>query len=380
MQFLNLPYRRFYETLDACKAADYVLFVLSPTTEVDPWGDLLLRSLQAQGIPDVVTCVSTTDYPPDPNTPPVVVKSLVSIILDFVRWQKRVFDLDSTSDRLNAVRALCDRRPSEIRWREGRPWLLAEDVQWHDGVLGITGIVRGATLSANRLVHLPNYGDFQIHKVGPISSDELLVLILMCACQIMSAALPRPVKGNATTMEVEPVVLSEPDPTDADSLVSTNEPETMHDEQTWPTEEEMHGATGEENGAGDAAGEGIPDARKGTTPKRVKRIPKGMSEYQASWIVDDDDYEDEEEQGDGSDGPTDGEVEDDEEMVEVPEPEEDMESRRSVAFKDLDLEEEAKQCVLRTCPYYLELNLLSDLKSGNREHARRKKTRRFPTR
>lgn len=43
------PYRRIYETLDACKAVDYVLFVLSPTTEVDPWDDLLLRSLQPSG-------------------------------------------------------------------------------------------------------------------------------------------------------------------------------------------------------------------------------------------------------------------------------------------------------------------------------------------
>ena len=39
-----------YASLDACKAADYVLFVISPTVEVDSWGDLLLRSLQAQGL------------------------------------------------------------------------------------------------------------------------------------------------------------------------------------------------------------------------------------------------------------------------------------------------------------------------------------------
>lgn len=103
-------------------------------------------------------------------------------------------------------------------------------------------------------------------------------------------------------MEVEPVVLSE-----------------------------MQGAVGEGNGAGDAAGEGIPDVRKGTTPKRMERITKRLSEHWTSWIVDEDDDEDGEEQGDESGGPTDGEVEDDEEMVKVTEPEEAMESCRSVA-------------------------------------------------
>ena len=33
------------------------------------------------------------------------------------------------------------------------------------GMLSVTGIIRGAPLSANRLVHIPNYGDFQIEKV-----------------------------------------------------------------------------------------------------------------------------------------------------------------------------------------------------------------------
>lgn len=65
--------------------------------------------------------------------------------------------------------------------------------------------------------------------------------------------------------------------------------------------------------------------------------------------------------------------------VEVPEPE-DMENRGSVAFKDLDLEEEAKQCVLRTSPCHPQPNLLSESESGNREHARQKRMQPFPTR
>lgn len=45
----------------------------------------------------------------------------------------------------------------------------------------------------------------------------------------------------------------------------------MDAEQTWPTAEELMEAE-----------------EKRKTHKLVKRIPKGMSEYQASWILDSD--------------------------------------------------------------------------------------------
>jgi pre-rRNA-processing protein TSR1 len=105
---------------------------------------------------------------------------------------------------------------------------------------------------------------------------------------------PFPFKNSSDdAIEVEPVILAEPDPESADSLISTNDPDDLANEQTWPTEEEMKGL---DQGAGGAS---LPDARSGTTPKRIKRIPKGMSEYQAAWIVDSDEEDDE---GDREDG------------------------------------------------------------------------------
>lgn len=163
VQFINLPYRQLYSAFDACKAADYVLFVLSPSVEVDQWGDLLLRTLQAQGLPTVVSCVVGPS--PDPKARPGILKSLLSFVQYFVPSQSRVFDLELTSDRINALRAVCEGNPADVRWRESRAWMLAEDVRWEDGRLDVTGVVRGIPFSANRLVHLPNYGDFQIEKV-----------------------------------------------------------------------------------------------------------------------------------------------------------------------------------------------------------------------
>ncbi|KDQ55730.1 hypothetical protein JAAARDRAFT_37154 [Jaapia argillacea MUCL 33604] len=318
LQFINVPYKQMYAAMDACKAADYVLFVLSPTVEVNTWGDTLLRILQAQGLPEVVSVVSPSSDIPQKERAGIL-KSLLSFMQYFVPSLPRVFDLHASADRLNALRALCEGKPTDVKWREGRTWVLSEKAEWEEGVLCVTGVVRGAALSPNRLMHLPNFGDFQISK-------------------IMSAPLPRHARSDESEMDIEPTLLAEPDSSSADSLVSSNDPDDMANEQTWPTEEEMKGSlTASEKNV-------VPDAKDGTTPRRVKRVPKGTSDYQAAWIFDDDEDEEGDEDGDKEGSEVDME---EEEMRDVPVIEDDnemeMESRKSVAFEDLDMEVEEKE-------------------------------------
>jgi pre-rRNA-processing protein TSR1 len=144
-------------------------------------------------------------------------------------------------------------------------------------------------------------------------------------------------------MAVEPTVLLEPDPEEVDSLVSSNDPDDMQNEQTWPTEEEMQ----DDSSRRPAEDTQLPDADLGTTPRVVRRVPKGTSEYQAAWIIDEDD--DEYDGGkDGDEGARNGT---EEELVELPDhPEDDMEVEASggdqdVTFQDLGEEEENKQSV-----------------------------------
>ena len=160
----------------------------------------------------------------------------------------------------------------------------------------------------------------------------------------MSAPLPRRSKtGQASSMEVEPTLLAEPNAKEADSLVSSNEPDDLDNEQTWPTEEEM-------KAGGDSQTDGmIPDAKQGTTPKRVRKVPKGTSEYQAAWIIDDDEDEDGEDHEEGE-GDAQEELQDEpEEMVELLTKDDDemeTDGRRTVAFEEfeeLDAEEEDRQ-------------------------------------
>lgn len=182
LQFIPLPYRSLYAALDACKVADYVVFVLSATREVDEWGDLLLRCLQAQGLPEVVTVVTSSHswtedkadiIPRDSKSRSAIMKSLLSFVRYFVPSQSRVYDLDGTrpSDAISALRALCEGKPHDVNWRQGRSWILGEDVQWDEGnggTLKVTGVVRGVPWSINRLIHIPNQGDFQQSMVSNV--------------------------------------------------------------------------------------------------------------------------------------------------------------------------------------------------------------------
>ncbi|KAG1716808.1 hypothetical protein ID866_330 [Astraeus odoratus] len=318
LMFLPVQYGNFWDALDVAKAADYVLFLFSPTIEVDRMGDTLLRALQAQGLPTVVSAV-----PPDPfistidqKSRAAILKSLLSFIQYFDPSQTRVYDLSTSADSLNALRSLSEGHPGEVKWRVGRPWLIGEEAKWEDDILKVTGVVRGARLSANRLVHIPGMGDYRLSM-------------------IMSAQSRR---NKLSAMDVEPQVLSERVPSSADTLVSTNVPDDMANEQTWPTEEEMRGGPGPVLSVGD----NMPDAPQGTTPKRIKRIPKGMSEYQASWILD----ESEEEDAEDNAGDQCSKIgEQDEEEVIQPDTATDIEYDRKsvVAFSDLDAEEEEKQ-------------------------------------
>lgn len=89
-----------------------------------------------------------------------------------------------------------------------------------------------------------------------------------------------------SSMETETRILATADPSQQVSLQRENIPDAMDAEQTFPTDEE------------------IAQAREETKKsKMIKRIPKGMSDYQACWIpdieeVDESDQDDEEDDND----------------------------------------------------------------------------------
>lgn len=167
----------FLAVLDACKLADFVIFILSAKEEVDSHGESLLRAIESQGVSTVITVVQHLDTIEPPKRRPDVKRSLLSFIKHFFPTIDKVHSLDVLQESQNVMRSLCTQNPKGVRWRDARSYLLAEDIRWcdKDGLV-LAGTVRGKGIKADRLVHIPGYGDYQIAKVW--SSQSLLIWLL----------------------------------------------------------------------------------------------------------------------------------------------------------------------------------------------------------
>ncbi|KAJ2749204.1 ribosome biogenesis protein tsr1, partial [Coemansia nantahalensis] len=228
IQFVELE-RNLLDILDAAKVADYVVLGISAQVEVDAFGEHCLSAIQNQGHPGMFPVVQGLDAAPAKGRSDLK-KSLQSFLTHFFPEADKVYTTDSAPEALTILRMLTSQVPKAIKWREARPYLLAESVEFSPsaedpatGKLALTGYLRGANLSANRLVHIPNFGDFQIEQIyhAPVAMERA--------------------QGAAIEEDDEPTLLEEPVPEQQDSLVEANEPNVLNNEQTWPEDDEMEG-------------------------------------------------------------------------------------------------------------------------------------------
>lgn len=275
----NLVYvpvqRDLMTALDACRLADFVVFLLSPTEEPGEEGELLLKTIEGQGVSNVLTMVQNLDNVEPARRRPQIVTSLKSYITHFFPNQEKVLSLDAESECSNAIRSLCTTTPKGVKWREDRSWMLVENLQWPsnvveaniEGEVVVTGVVRGKGLQANRLVQIGEWGHFQIEK-------------------ITDATLPSSKKRKADEMAVDEAkdeeVLEVPDVNqeelgelapyeatmeDVDALSVSEAPTekrgVLLDDHHYFSDDETH----------------LPDG--------PKRLPKGTSSYQSAWFLGD---------------------------------------------------------------------------------------------
>ncbi|KAL8685203.1 MAG: hypothetical protein Q9224_005914, partial [Gallowayella concinna] len=273
---LYVPVRRdLVAALNACRVADFVVFLLSPDQEVGDNGEQLIRSIESQGVSNVLTMVQNLDSIQPLKKQSQVVTSLKSYITHFFPNQDKVHSIDSDRECANVIRSLCTTTPKGVVWREDRSWMLVESLQWPqsqngtnaDGDVVLTGVIRGKGMKADRLLQVGDWGHFQIEK-------------------ITDAALPMARKRKADEMTVEmeggAKVLQVPDEDqdDLDQLAPYDE--TMGDLDDIPASE-------------------APSERKGvllddhhyfsdedqSMPPPPKRLPKGTSNYQSAWFLGD---------------------------------------------------------------------------------------------
>ncbi|KAH6983232.1 hypothetical protein BKA56DRAFT_548589 [Ilyonectria sp. MPI-CAGE-AT-0026] len=269
LQYIPLE-RDLTACLDAARVADFVIVILSPTVEVDELGELILRSVESQGLSTLFTLVQGLDKI-EPTKHKGVVGSLKSFITHFHPEQEKIYSLENRQECSNLIRSLCSTTPKGVRWREDRSWMLAEDIKFaysdSDPTI-VTGVVRGRGLNADRLIQVGDWGTFQIEK-------------------IVAAPLPKHVKKKGEDMTIDAEQSEEilETPTeDQDDLVDLAPEEVMMD-----------------GDADDVAMSAAPEPKKGVlldehhyfsdeeaeARKIKKKVPKGTSNYQSAWYLED---------------------------------------------------------------------------------------------
>ncbi|XRM38895.1 ribosome biogenesis protein tsr1 [Aspergillus tubingensis] len=281
LQYIPAKYD-LMNALDVCRMADFVVLALSAQVEVEEQGELLLRSIEGQGISNVIAMVQGLDQINPAKKRPQVAASLKSFANHFFPSVEKVLSVDSRQECSNAIRSLCTATPKGIRWRDERSWMFVENVQWPetnaeevDDVV-VTGVVRGKGLKADRLVHIPGWGDFQI---GAITAAPL--------------ATSRGKRDDAMNVdETEAPQLLDGPSADCDDLATVAPEEIEMEDDDFPVEEERKGVLLDDHHYFSDDDSHI--------PPKPKRLPKGTSEYQSAWFLGDvsdsgSDLEDEEE-------------------------------------------------------------------------------------
>uniref|UniRef100_A0A8D8BHS8 Pre-rRNA-processing protein TSR1 homolog n=1 Tax=Culex pipiens TaxID=7175 RepID=A0A8D8BHS8_CULPI len=274
---------RELSVLDSLKVCDSTILLLSATEAggedvIDRAGAKLLNMALSQGLPTPMVCLMDLESIAPKKRGQVkndVQKAITSVLPD-----EKIMTLDSKTDGLNLLRRVGGQKRKILHNKANRPHLFGEKLEFVPemgeecvGTLKVTGFLRGVPLSVNQLVHIPGLGDFQMSE-------------------IYAPEDPYKMRKNDEEMSSGEVkLLAKADPAKQTSLQKENIPDAMDAEQTWPTEEEIEASKSENK------------------KKLIKRIPKGMSEYQAAWIPDieevdgeddseeDDDDEDDEEEG-----------------------------------------------------------------------------------
>ncbi|KAJ8280793.1 hypothetical protein GJAV_G00059030 [Gymnothorax javanicus] len=289
--FVNPGRVDFHSLLDWAKVADSLVFVLDSSVGWDSYGDHCLSCLFAQGLPShVLACQGVSALPLKKQ---VEFKRALQRLTD-TRFPAggRIYTLDTEEEATLLLRCLGEQRQKRLKFRSRRAHLLAQRASYTPnlpsptagtGTLCVSGYVRGRPLQVNRLVHIAGHGDFQLSRVD--ASPDPLPLVFSAAAKRERGDME--MQDGDQEANGGPVrVLMEADPSLRETLQTEAEVDPMEGEQTWPTDSELREAE---------------EARKN---KKMMKVPKGTSSYQAAWILD-------EGEGDGDTGPESEEEEDD---------------------------------------------------------------------
>ncbi|KAG5983691.1 hypothetical protein E4U55_007440 [Claviceps digitariae] len=273
LQYIPLQ-RDLNACLDAARVADFVIVILSAHEEVDALGELILRSIESQGMSTLFTLVQGLDKVEPAKQRTSTVASLKSFITHFHPEQEKVYNLDNRQECSNLMRSLCNTTPKGVRWRDDRSWMLAEEITFStsetEPTAIITGVVRGRGLKADRLVQIGDWGVYQIEKIvaAPLAKqarkgDDVMI---DGDAEAGNKTLDEPSQDQDDLNELAPedVVMDADQEVDADMAA-----EPAPKKGVLLDEHHYFSDADEEE-------------------KKIKRkLPKGTSKYQSAWYLDD---------------------------------------------------------------------------------------------
>eukprot|EP01090_Pellita_catalonica_P011683 TRINITY_DN235_c0_g2_i1.p1 TRINITY_DN235_c0_g2~~TRINITY_DN235_c0_g2_i1.p1 ORF type:complete len:773 (-),score=131.04 TRINITY_DN235_c0_g2_i1:298-2445(-) len=259
--------RNTTDILDVAKVSDTLLFVISAIDGVDAQGEHHLRLIKAQGIPGLLTVMQ--DLPTLSQKDATTAKKQMDNFFAF-HFPKypRVLPFSSEPDVQQTIRFLSTQKVNRVRWRQ-RPYMLVSNANFIEtspgkGILQVSGYLRGQYgMNVNGLIHIPDFGDFQMTEIQ-ITPDP-------------TPFTKRKKKksknaGSQNEMDCDDEKQQErffSVPSEQESLESEAPVDYMSLEQNLLPEEELE-----------------------LEQEWKVKAPKGTSDYQAAWLVDEDNESD----------------------------------------------------------------------------------------
>ncbi|KAI3464702.1 hypothetical protein Pfo_021365 [Paulownia fortunei] len=282
---LKAPHGDLLTCMEMAKVADLLAFVASPNSLceaddtdcfIDSFGSQCLSVFRTLGLPSTVVLIR--DLPDDLKRKHELKKMCTSMLASEFPEDCKFYPADKKDELHKFMWLFKEQRLTVPHWRNQRSYLMAQKVDMvadtcssEKCTLVLTGYLRAHGLSVNQLVHVAGAGDFQLSKIEVLKDP--------CTLNVRKG-----VDFMDSENDIQVVTCLTPDPVKQEPLVVENVPDLLAGEQTWPTEAEMAEA----------------DRNHVEKKMKKKRLPRGISEYQAAWIVDDSDvdYSDSDEVGD----------------------------------------------------------------------------------
>ncbi|KAL8514967.1 hypothetical protein ACS0TY_013885 [Phlomoides rotata] len=274
---LKAPHGDLSTCIEMAKVADLLAFVASPNSIdeangtdsfIDSFGSQCLSVFRQLGLPSTVVLIR--DLPDDVKSKHELKKMCTSALASEFREDCKFYAADKEEELHKFMWLFKDQRLTVPHWRNQRSYLMAQKVDMvadtcssEKCTVVLTGYLRAHNLSVNQLVHVAGAGDFQLSKI-----------------ELLKDPCPLNVRKGMDVMDsesdIQVMTCLTPDTLKQEPLVVENAPDPLAGEQTWPTEAEM------------AEADRNVEEKK---TKKKRRLPKGISEYQAAWIVDDSDID-----------------------------------------------------------------------------------------